>query len=82
VWVRELGNEDYKGTASPEVRRDARGAAVRLVDEQARLAKVREILERQAVILLCFEADERECHRMYVKQRLAGEPSISREGAR
>jgi len=70
LWVRELGNEDYQGAAPPGVRRDARGAGVRLVDEEAGLAKVREMLERQAVILLCFEADERECHRGYVRSQL------------
>jgi len=32
---------------------------------------VREILERHAVVLLCFEADERECHRAQVAQTLA-----------
>ena len=58
VWVRELGNEEYQGTG------------VRLMDEGAGLAKVRALLEQRSVILLCFEADEGECHRGYVKKRL------------
>jgi uncharacterized protein (DUF488 family) len=58
VWVRELGNQDYKGTG------------VRLVDEEAGLAKVREMLESRPVILLCFESDETRCHRRHVRRRL------------
>jgi hypothetical protein len=58
VWIKDLGNRTR--TLPPQ-----------LVDEEAGMAKLKELCEgTNRIVLLCAEKDEARCHRSYLKARI------------
>lgn len=59
--VEALGNANRN--AGPD-------APVHLVDEATGLRVLRELLDQQAVAIMCAERDHRGCHRTYIAERM------------
>ena len=68
-WCRDLGSENYRAAAD---------APVKLVDWQAGQSYLLGLLERTNVILLCYEADESQCHRRLILDLFDGEQGEGR----